>query len=243
MRRPRVDPVEPLPGWGSEVSSPLALAGFLFVVFLAFTLLAMGPLISIDTYFNLEPPPRGWVPVLHVMDRIGQRVVCLPVLALAVVVSCRRARSWRPAWLAAGAVFSLNLLVLVLKVGLGRGQPEAANPAFFVGGMAYPSGHTSNILLVYGLAVFLLGRYRLVGQGWTVLMWGLVGLLSMTMVGTSLTLNWHWFADLVAGLLVGGAVLEVVVAVDAATPRTVLDQGPVAVVRALRKRLRRLPQT
>ncbi len=240
MRRPREDPAGRHDGWGSEVSSPLALAGFLFLVFVGFTLLAMGPLISIDTYFNLAPPPRPWVPVLHVMDRIGQRAVCLPVLALAVLLSCRRVRSWRPAWLAAGAVFSLNLLVLVLKVGLGRGQPEAANPAFFVGGMAYPSGHTSNILLVYGLAVFLLGRYRRIGRAWTVLMWGLVGLLSVAMVGTSLTLNWHWFADLIAGLLVGGAVLELVVAVDAVTPASVLDRGPVAVLLALRERLRGL---
>ena len=39
--------------WTSEVSSGLALAGFLFLVFIGFTLLAMGPLISLDAYFNL----------------------------------------------------------------------------------------------------------------------------------------------------------------------------------------------
>ena len=44
-------------GWTSEVSSGLALAGFLFLVFIGFTLLAMGPLISLDAYFNLAPPP------------------------------------------------------------------------------------------------------------------------------------------------------------------------------------------
>ena len=62
------------------------------------------------------------------------------------------------------AVFVLNLLVLVLKVGLGRGQPGFADPSFFVGGMAYPSGHTANIVLVYGLAVYLLGRYLRVSR-------------------------------------------------------------------------------
>ena len=36
------------------------------------------------------------------------------------------------------------------------------------------------------------------------------------MVVVSLTLNWHWFADLIAGLLVGGVVLELTVAADAA---------------------------
>jgi hypothetical protein len=41
----------------------------------------------------------------------------------------------------------------------------------------------------------------------------------------SLSLNWHWFADLIAGLIVGGAVLELTVAADAALPRTAFDGG------------------
>jgi undecaprenyl-diphosphatase len=238
MRWSRRDAATPHDGWTSEVSSALALAGFLFRVFLGFTLLAMGPLVSIDSYFNLAAPPRGWVPVLHVMDRIGQRAVCLPVLTAAMALSCWHVRSWRPAWLVAGAVFSLNLLVLILKLALGRGQPEAANPAFFVGGMAYPSGHTSNIVLVYGLAAYLLGNYRQVGRAARRAMWGLVGLLGVTMVVTSMTLSWHWFADLIAGLLIGGTVLELTVAVDAALPAGALSWGPLRVLAALRGLLR-----
>ena len=38
--------------------------------------------------------------------------------------------------------------------------------------------------------------------------------LSLLMVVVSMTLNWHWFADLVAGLLIGGVVLELSVAAD-----------------------------
>ena len=96
--------------WTSEVSSGLALAGFLFLVFIGFTLLAMGPLISLDAYFNLAPPPPGWVPFLHVLDRIGQRAVCLPILAVATFVACRYRETWRPVWVVAASVFSLNLL-------------------------------------------------------------------------------------------------------------------------------------
>jgi PAP2 superfamily protein len=234
MRR-RHGAAAPDDGWTSEVSSALALAGFLSLVFVGFTLLAMGPLISLDAYFNLAPPPHGWLSVLHVMDRIGQRAVALPVLTVATLACCRARHSWRPAWLVAASVFSLNLLMLILKVGLGRGQPEAANPSFFVGGMAYPSGHTGNIVLVYGLAVYLLGRYRVVGQATRLLLWGLVILLSMTMVVTSLTLNWHWFADLIAGLLVGGVVLEVTIAADAALPEDALRRGPWQVARDVRR--------
>src|SRR3954471_2667394 len=154
---------EPHDGWTSEISSGLALAGFLFLVFVGFTSLAMGPLISLDAYFKLDPPPQSWLPFLHVLDRIGQRAVCLPILAVVTIVCCRYRSSWRPAWVVAASVFSLNLLVLILKVLLGRGQPASVDPAFFVGGIAYPSGHTANIMLVYGLAVYLLGHYRQVG--------------------------------------------------------------------------------
>ncbi len=220
------------------MSSALALAGFLALVFVAFTLLAMGPLISIDAYFNLATPPRGWVPVLHVLDRIGQRAVCLPVLAVATLVCCRYRESWRPVWVAALSVFSLNLVVLVLKLLLGRAQPESADPSFFVGGMAYPSGHTSNIVLVYGLVVYLMGRYRGVRQVTRGIMWAVVAALSLTMVGTSMTLSWHWFADLVAGLLVGATVLELTVAVDAKVPQDALRGGPGRLFRTVRQRLR-----
>ena len=77
MPRPAVDD-----GWTSEVSSGFALAGFLFLVFIGFTALALGPLMAIDAYMNIGPPPREWLPFLLVLDRIGQRAVCLPLLAV-----------------------------------------------------------------------------------------------------------------------------------------------------------------
>jgi membrane-associated phospholipid phosphatase len=201
-------------GWTSPVSSALALAGFLGVVFVGFTLLALEPLMAIDAYFNLDPPSPTWVPILHVLDRVGQRAVCLPILGVVVFLCWRRSRSWRPPIVAAVSVFCLNLLVLVLKVGLGRGQPSSADPSFFIGGMAYPSGHTANIVLVYGLAVYLVGRYYGLSPRVYGALWAAVALLSLMMVVVSMSLNWHWFADLVAGLIIGGLVLEVTVAAD-----------------------------
>lgn len=212
-------------GWSSAVSSGLALAGFLTLVFVAFTLLAMGPLVRYDAYFNLAGPPPEWVPFLQVLDRVGQRAVALPILAVAVLWVYRRSPSWRPVALAAFSVFLLNLVVLILKVGLGRAAPDTADPSFFAGGMAYPSGHSANIVLVYGLAAYLVTAYSRPRTAVRVLLWGTVAVLAVTMVVTSLTLRWHWFADLVAGLLVGGIVLELTTTLDRWVPAHVLAAG------------------
>ena len=83
----------------------------------------------------------------------------LPVLAATVFYVYRRTRSWRPVAVAAVSVFMLNLVVLILKLGFGRSWPRTADPSFFTGGMAYPSGHSANIVLVYGLAAYLLSNY------------------------------------------------------------------------------------
>jgi membrane-associated phospholipid phosphatase len=212
-------------GWMTEGASAFAMAGFLGLVFVGFTLLAMDPLVALDAYFNLEPPPDGWVPVLHVLDRVGQRAVCLPVLAVVTWSCCRKQESWRPAFIALGSVLLLNFVVGLLKIGLGRGQPAPADPSFFIGGMAYPSGHTANIVLVYGLSVYLLGVYYRVQRPTLAVCWSAVAALSLLMVVVSLTLNWHWFADLIAGLIVGAAVLELTVGIDAVLPDRVFDSG------------------
>ena len=224
--------------WTSELSSSLALAGFLFFVLVGFTMLAMAPLASLDTYLSLGAPPPAWVSTLHLVDRVGQRAVCVPVLAAVTYLCCRHQRSWRPAWVVAAAVFALNLAVLVLKLALGRGQ-AGTDPAFFVGGMAYPSGHTANIVLVYGLVAYLLSRYRGASQRVGAALWCAVGVLAVTMVTTSLLLSWHWFADLVAGLLVGAVLLQLTVAADTALPRTALRQSPRDALRRLSSALPR----
>lgn len=224
MRRPPRTS-HPASDWTTEVSSAFALAGFLTVVFVAFTLLVMGPFVALDGYLNIQTPPPGWVPVLHVLDRMGQRAICLPVLVLVVLKVGREIRSWRPALVAALAVLSLNFVVGVLKLTLGRGQPGGGHPDFFIGGMAYPSGHTSNMVLVYGLVPYLLATYTPRLRRWAFVLAYVVVCFSLAMVLVSLTLTWHWFADLIAGLLIGGIVLSLTNAIDHAVPDDVFGDG------------------
>jgi membrane-associated phospholipid phosphatase len=213
-------------GGTSETSSGLALAGFLWGVFIALTVLAIGPLSRFDAAFNLAPPPPSWLPVLHLLDRMGQRAVCLPILGLVIYLVYRRSGTWRrPVAVCVASVFFLNFVVGVLKVVLGRESPHTADPAFFVGGLAYPSGHTSNVILVYGLAAYLLMHYGKVGRRARVALWCGVSFLGVLMTFTSLLEHWHWFTDLLAGLLVGGAVLQMTATLDKVVPAVDLHLG------------------
>jgi membrane-associated phospholipid phosphatase len=212
-------------GWTSETASGFALAGFLWAVFIGLTVLAIGPLSRFDAAFNLAPPPPSWLPVLHLLDRMGQRAVCLPILGLVLFLLYRRDRSWRPAVVCVVSVFFLNLVVGILKVVLGRESPHTADPAFFVGGLAYPSGHTANVVMVYGLVAYLLMHYGQVGRRARVALWSSVCFLGVLMTFTSLLEHWHWFTDLIAGLLVGGAVLQMTASIDKVVPAIDLKQG------------------
>src|SRR6478752_4843669 len=138
----------------------LMLSAGLAVAFILYTWLVVnwGPFIRIDNALDRNFHVQSLWPVLSKVDRIGQRAVCLPILAVVVVVTSWRHRSWRPAMLAGIAVFSVNLLVLIAKLAMSRGRPLSGH-GFFAGGDMYPSGHTANILVVYGLCYHLITHY------------------------------------------------------------------------------------
>lgn len=201
-------------------TSGLVVAVMLAVIFVAWTWFIAGPLkgARIDQMLNHKYEIRQYADVLHVADRIGQRAVCLPLLGVVTAVVAWRHRSARPVLISVAAVLAVNLIVLVLKLWLGRGTPLDHRPGFFINGQMYPSGHTSNIVAVYGTAVYLISRYTSVRKqicGWLAVA---VVSLGIVMTVTSVLLRWHWFGDLIAGYLVGGVVLAATVAIDRAVP-------------------------
>jgi len=204
-------------------SAPLARALWvsagLLLLFGVLTALVAGPLRPVDVALNGERDLSGWRPVLQMVDRVGQRAVCLPILAAVALLASRRAGTFRPLLVAGLGVVAANLLVAVFKFGLERGAPLQGEPGFLEGGVMYPSGHTTNVVLVYGLAAYLWCRYAGASRRTRNLLVVTVAVLSVVMVMTSLTLRWHWFTDLVAGILVGAAVLRATIGVDRAVPR------------------------
>lgn len=197
----------------------MAWSGALAAAFVGYTWLVVHwqPLIELDAHLNRDYHVQSLWSLLHVVDRIGQRAVCLPILVAVIAVTGWRHRSWRPALLGFTAIVVVHLVVLIAKLAMARGRPLAGG-SFFSDGDMYPSGHTANILVVYGLCYHLVTRYSDVSARVKRVLAVAVVALSVVMFTTSLLLRWHWFSDLLGGFMVGGAVLALTIGIDAALP-------------------------
>jgi membrane-associated phospholipid phosphatase len=177
-----------------------------------------GPLTKLDVAFHTWHSHES-IHGLHrwawLYDKFGQRSVLLPILLVVAGVLARQHRTWRPLVLAFTSFAILNLVVGAMKVLIGRTQTETGNPSVLNHGIIFPSGHSSNMVLTGGVLVYLLLRYaehppiRTVIVVWTFL-------TSLT-IATSLYLATHWISDLLGGVLVGGLLLQAVIAFDRKT--------------------------
>lgn len=192
----------------------LGLSALLLGAFGVLTVLVAGPLRPLDVALNFERDLEGWRTALTTVDRIGQRAVCVPILLLVAFVASRRAATWRPVVVALLSVVVVNFCVAAFKFTLDRGAPLDGEPGFLEGGVMYPSGHATNVVLVYGLAAYLWSHYTGASRRTRHVLVATVVALTVVMVMTSLTLRWHWFTDLLAGVLVGAAVLRAATAFD-----------------------------
>lgn len=194
------------------------LAGSLLVVLV--DIVVQGPLTQLDKAVYGFKGRREW-PWLEdsawIYDKLGQRSVLVPILLLVAGFFARRHRTWRPVVLAMVSFLVLNVVVGAMKVLIGRAETETGSVAVFTGGIIFPSGHSSNMVLSGGLVVYLFWRYgddpplrRL-----TVV----IAVLTTGTVMTSLYLGTHWLTDLVGGVLVGGLLLQLVILFDRATAR------------------------
>jgi membrane-associated phospholipid phosphatase len=100
------------------------------------------------------------------------------------------------------------------KYALGRTKPREGFDLLHAGGMSYPSGHASNAILIWGIIAYLIYRYAHVDRYRGRLASTAVGVLALTVCIVSLVRNTHWFSDLFGGLLLGGALLVLIIAID-----------------------------
>lgn len=189
-------------------------AGFLFVTQ---QVLVSGPFIEIDRWFSEADHPRFRgvsAFVIRRLDDLGLRSVSGIALLIVAVYISRRFKTWRPLNLGVLAFLSLNIVVGAFKYGLGRTKPRIGIDLVHAGGMSYPSGHASNAIFIWGVIAYLIYRYAHVDRYRGRLASAGVATLSLTVCVVSLLRNTHWFSDLFGGLLLGGALLVLIIAID-----------------------------
>lgn len=189
-------------------------AGYLFVTY---QVLTNGFLIEIDRTFNDVDHPKfqGLSNfVIRRLDDLGLRGVSGVALLIVAVYISHRFKTWRPINLGVLSFLTLNVVVGAFKYGLGRTKPKEGFDLLHAGGMSYPSGHASNAILIWGMVAYLIYRYAHVNRYKGRLASAGVGLLALTVCVVSLLRNTHWFSDLFGGLLLGGSLLVLIIAID-----------------------------
>lgn len=145
------------------------------------------------------PRATPWV-LRYVM--LGQRGPSSHVAFVYLVYLAIRQRSWRPLMLFITALTMLNVTVGAIKLATGRlGPALTTHPrAVFDGGDIFPSGHTSNAVVIFGVLAMVALEHR---RAWI----ALAVFVSTTVGLSTIFLDTHWVTDVLGGWLAGVLVL------------------------------------
>jgi len=204
--------------------SALRWCSSLLALFALLTIFVARPSIvtQLDSQLGVRRPPHltGLTNTIVIgLDNIGLRGFSATILLIAAVLISLRFRSWRPINLSLLSLIGLNVVVGGLKVVFGREKPRLGLDRLHVASVgSYPSGHSSNAILTWGLLAYLIYHYTHRAMGQARLLGAIVGAATLTVCIVSLYRNTHWLSDLVGGVLIGGAILVFVIAVDRFVP-------------------------
>lgn len=166
-------------------------------------------LVGLDWDAELAKPYKRWpqlLPYLNVWIIVGQRGPSAIAACAWLVWRSYRTRSTRPLLVMTAALLLLNMTVGGVKVVTGRLGPHYAHymgsPELFAGGQIFPSGHTANSVVTWGVIAYLAVRWRRTGAVAAGVTAGSIGL-------TTVYLGTHWISDVLAGWTAGVLVLLV----------------------------------
>ena len=99
----------------------------------------------------------------------------------------------------AAGLGGIALLNALGKALIGRPRPET--PDYLIGSLAYPSGHASSAVVLYGLAAAFVAQE--LPRRWRFWAYWLAIALSLPMALSRLMIGVHWLTDLLGGGLLG----------------------------------------
>ena len=164
-------------------------------------------LVALDWDVMLYKPYEHWPDAQGFLNSyvvLGQRGPSAIIATVWLGWRSWRTRSWRPLLVLGVALVLLNMTVGAVKIGMGRLGPHYAHvidsSALFQGGGIFPSGHTANAVVTWGVLAYLAVRHRRTGAV-------LAGFLGTTVGLTTVYLGTHWVSDVLAGWAAGALVL------------------------------------
>jgi membrane-associated phospholipid phosphatase len=136
----------------------------------------------------------------------------MPILAVvAILILSLRRRSWIPAILIASAGVGSLLMTISGKDIIGRVRPPLADavPPYEYS-PSFPSGHTLNAVVIAGVVAYLVILRRQTTKG-RVIPVVVAGVFTLTIGLSRVYLGHHWFTDVLAGWVLGGAWLALII--------------------------------
>jgi membrane-associated phospholipid phosphatase len=166
-------------------------------------------LVTLDWQVMLWRPYKQWPQIHAFLDYfvvLGQRgPTAVIVLAWLGWRSWRR-RTLHPLLVLGTSLLLLNATVGAVKYGLGRLGPHYATAVgsseMFAGGDIFPSGHTANAVVTWGVLAYLATTQRAQRLGSVV-----SALLALGVGATTVYLGTHWVSDVLLGWAAGLLIL------------------------------------
>ncbi|WP_435613043.1 phosphatase PAP2 family protein [Streptomyces sp. bgisy159] len=182
------------------------LAFYLAIVWLVVT---TSWLVRLDWQVMFFRPYQQWPEVHAFLDYyvvLGQRGPTAVMVAAWLGWRSWRQHTLRPLLTLGASLLLLNLTVGAAKIGMGRLGPHYATTIgsneMWLGGDIFPSGHTANAVVTWGILAYLASTPR--ARRW------LSALSAVTSLGVGLTtvyLGTHWLSDVLLGWAAGLLIL------------------------------------
>jgi undecaprenyl-diphosphatase len=149
----------------------------------------------------------GWLdPVMRAVTWLGDNSLVIPVLGVAAVVFGWARRSWWPVFDIAIVYGWALILSSLMKELVHRSRPPASGWLSAASGWAFPSGHTTQAVVAWGLLCVLACAGR--SQATRTALTSAATVIVLLVAASRFYLGVHWLTDVLAGMSLGVAVLS-----------------------------------
>ncbi|GAA0624158.1 phosphatase PAP2 family protein [Streptomyces crystallinus] len=180
-----------------------------FYVAIVVAVLASSWLVELDWKVMLFRPYEQWPQMHAFLDYfvvLGQRGPTAVMVAAWLGWRSWRQHTLRPLLALGASLLLLNITVGAVKLGLGRLGPHYAtqigSAELFAGGDIFPSGHTANAVVTWGILAYLATTPR--ARRWLSVISAVVAL---GVGATTVYLGTHWVSDVLLGWAAGLLIL------------------------------------